>query len=73
MMITMEMDAAMAGQARQRLAAAGHAHHVSVMVGDATRFLHKIAGPFDLIFQDSDRQRYEQMLDRVVDLLRRLS
>jgi predicted O-methyltransferase YrrM len=70
MMITMEMDAVAAGQARERLGAAGHAHRVSVMVGDATRFLHKIAGPFDLIFQDSDRSRYDQMLDRLVDLLR---
>ena len=70
MMITMEMDAGVAGQARERLGAAGHEHRVSVMVGDATRFLHKIAGPFDLIFQDSDRQRYGQMLDRLVDLLR---
>ena len=40
------------------------------MVGDATRFLHKVAGPFDLIFQDSDKQLYEPMLDRLVDLLR---
>jgi predicted O-methyltransferase YrrM len=70
MMITMEMDAGSAGQARERLAAGGHGRQVSVMVGDATRFLHKIAGPFDLIFQDSDRQRYDQMLDRLVDLLR---
>lgn len=70
MMITMEIDPAAAGRARERLAASGHGERVSVMVGDATRFLHKIAGPFDLIFQDSDEQRYDQMLDRVTDLLR---
>jgi caffeoyl-CoA O-methyltransferase len=70
MMITMEIDPAAATRARERLAAAGHGERVSVMVGDATRFLHKIAGPFDLIYQDSDEQRYDQMLDRLVDLLR---
>jgi predicted O-methyltransferase YrrM len=70
MMITMEIDAATAGRARERVSAAGQGDRVSVMVGDATRFLHKIAGPFDLIFQDSDEQRYDQMLDRLVDLLR---
>lgn len=70
MMITMEIDAATAARARERLAAAGHAGQVSVMVGDATRFLHKIAGPFDLIFQDSDPTKYDQMLDRLVGLLR---
>lgn len=70
MMITMEIDAGVAGRARERLGAAGHEQRVSVMVGDATRFLHKIAGPFDLIFQDSDRQQHGQMFDRLVDLLR---
>ncbi len=41
-----------------------------MIVGDATRFLHKVAGPFDLIFQDSDKQLYEPMLDRLIELLR---
>lgn len=70
MMVTMEIDAGCAGRAREHLAVAGYSDRVTVMVGDATRFLHKIAGPFDLIFQDSDRARYDQMLDRLVDLLR---
>jgi predicted O-methyltransferase YrrM len=70
MMITMEIDAATAGRARERLAAAGHGDRVSVMVGDAARFLHKISGPFDLIFQDGNQQQYDQMLDRLVGLLR---
>jgi predicted O-methyltransferase YrrM len=69
-LITMEYDAARAARARDHFAAAGHAERISVIVGDATRFLHKIAGPFDLIFQDSDKQLYEPMLDRLVELLR---
>ncbi len=70
MMITMEIDVACAARAREHLSQGGHGERVSVMVGDATRFLHKIAGPFDLVFQDSDHTRYDQMLDRLVDLLR---
>jgi predicted O-methyltransferase YrrM len=70
MMITMEYDAARAVRARAHLAAAGFGDRVNVMVGDATRFLHKIAGPFDLIFQDSDKTLYEPMHDRLVALLR---
>ncbi len=70
MMITMEMDAGAAGRVREHLAATGYGNRVSVMVGDATRFLHKIAGPFDLIFQDSDPAKYDQVLDRLVGLLR---
>lgn len=70
MMISMEYDAARAARAREHLAAAGFSDRVSVMVGDASRFLHKVAGPFDLIFQDSDKTLYEPMLDRLVDMLR---
>lgn len=68
--ITIEYDAARAARARDHLAAAGCADRVSVIVGDATRFLHKVAGPFDLIFQDSDKQLYGPMVDRLLELLR---
>jgi predicted O-methyltransferase YrrM len=69
-LITMEYDAARAARARDHFAAAGYAGRVSVIVGDATRFLHKVSGPFDLIFQDSDKTLYEPMLDRLIELLR---
>ncbi len=69
-LITMEFDAARAARARDHFSAAGYADRVSVIVGDATRFLHKVSGPFDLIFQDSDKKLYEPMLDRLVGLLR---
>jgi predicted O-methyltransferase YrrM len=69
-LITMEYDAARAARAREHFAAAGYSDRISVIVGDATRFLHKVSGPFDLIFQDSDKQLYEPMLDRLVALLR---
>jgi len=69
-LITMEYDAGRADRARDHFAAAGYADRISVIVGDAMRFLHKIAGPFDMIFQDSDKKLYEPMLDRLVELLR---
>lgn len=69
-LITMERDSARATRARDHLSAAGCADRVSVIVGDAMRFLHKVAGPFDLVFQDSDKQHYEPMLDRLIALLR---
>jgi caffeoyl-CoA O-methyltransferase len=69
-LITMEYDAARAARARDHFAAAGYADKVSVIVGDALRFLHKVGGPFDLIFQDSDKKLYEPMLDRLLPLLR---
>jgi len=69
-LITMEYDAGRAARARDHFAAAGYADRISVIAGDATRFLHKVGGPFDLIFQDSDKKLYEPMLDRLVELLR---
>jgi predicted O-methyltransferase YrrM len=69
-LITMEYDAARAARARDNFAAAGFGDRISVIVGDATRFLHKVSGPFDLIFQDSDKKLYEPMLDRLIELLR---
>jgi predicted O-methyltransferase YrrM len=69
-LITMEYDAVRAARARDHFAAAGCADRISVIAGDATRFLHKVSGPFDLIFQDSDKKLYEPMLDRLIDLLR---
>ena len=69
-LITMEYDAIRAGRARDHFAAAGCADRISVIVGDAMRFLHKVGGPFDMIFQDSDKKLYEPMLDRLIELVR---
>ena len=69
-LFTMEIDADRAATARANVERAGVADKVSVIVGDASRFLHKVAGPFDLIFQDGSKQLYEPLLDRLVEHLR---
>jgi len=69
-LFTMESDEARARQARDNFARAGFADRVSVIVGDAQRMLAKVAGPFDLVFQDGDKKLYTPMLDRLADLLR---
>jgi caffeoyl-CoA O-methyltransferase len=69
-LITIELDPSRAEIARGNFARAGRSEQISVIVGDATRYLHKLAGPFDLIFQDSHKPLYEPMLDRLVALLR---
>jgi len=68
--ITMEVDESRAKTARENFARAGLADRVNVVVGDAQRMLHKIAGPFDVIFQDGDKKQYQPMLDVLVGLLR---
>jgi predicted O-methyltransferase YrrM len=70
MLLTMEMNAERARTAREHFARAGLASRTSVIVGDAQRMIAKVAGPFDLIFQDGDKLLYAPLLDRLVDLLR---
>jgi len=69
-LISLEIDPSRAASARANIERAGLATTISVIVGDASRFLHKVAGPFDLIFQDGDKALYEPLLDRLVDHLR---
>jgi predicted O-methyltransferase YrrM len=70
MLLTMESNADRAKIARENFARAGFADRVNVVVGDAQRMMVKVAGPFDLIFQDGDKAAYSPMLDRLVSLLR---
>jgi predicted O-methyltransferase YrrM len=70
MLLTVEKDQDRAMSARDNFARAGVADRVNVVVGDARRMLAKMSGPFDLVFQDGDKQQYGPLLDRLVDLLR---
>ena len=70
MLFTMEVNPERARVARDNFVRAGLANRVSVIVGDAQRMLAKVAGPFDLIFQDGDKRQYSPMLDRLAELLR---
>jgi predicted O-methyltransferase YrrM len=69
MLISLEIDAARAARARRNLDRAGLADRASVMIGDADRIVHKLAGPFDLIFNDGDKRQYPRLLDRLVERL----
>jgi caffeoyl-CoA O-methyltransferase len=70
MLLTMEQNQERARVARENFQRAGVADRVSVMVGDAALLVTKVAGPFDLIFQDGDKTLYSKLLDRLIDLLR---
>ena len=70
MLLTMESNQERARRARENFARAGLAARANVIVGDARRNLAKVAGPFDMIFQDGDKQLYSPMLDRLIALLR---
>lgn len=70
MLLTIERDPERARVAREHFARARLDNRISILVGDAQRMLAKVAGPFDLIFQDGDKAFYEPALNRLVELLR---
>lgn len=59
---TIERDPAHAAVARARIAAAGFGDRVEVLEGDAMAELPALAalGPFDLVFLDADKGRYDR-------------
>jgi predicted O-methyltransferase YrrM len=70
MLMTMEMNPERIRAARANFERAGLAERVSVIAGDAQRMIAKVAGPFDLIFQDGAKELYVPLLERTVELLR---
>jgi len=70
MLLTIELDESRAREARANFERAGVAGRVNVMIGDAARLVAKVAGPFDLIFQDGAKSPYSPLLERFVALLR---
>ena len=70
LLISLERDQTRAAMARGYLAEAGLDDRVNVMIGEADRYLHKLAGPFDLVFQDGDKQQYGPMLAKLAPLVR---
>lgn len=69
LLITMEPDAATAQHARQRFAAAGLGDRISVIIGEPVRFLHKLRGPFEVIYLNLPAEAAPPR-ERVLALLR---
>ena len=69
-LFSMEIEPRRAAMARTHLEAAGLGDRGHVIVGDAARMVHKVAGPFDVIFNAGDERQYAPLLDRLAALLR---
>lgn len=70
MLFTMEINRDRAAIARRNFERAGVADRTNILIGDSALLVAKVAGPFDLIFQDGAKGNYGRMLDRLVTLLR---
>jgi len=70
MLLTMEKDQDRAAVAKANFERAGVSDRVSILIGDAGLKIVKVAGPFDVIFQDGHKPLYNTLLDPLVRLLR---
>lgn len=70
LVFTVERDRARAAVARECFERAGVGDRVNVMLGEAARLVHKVAGPFDLVVLDADLGLRDLLHDRLVGLLR---
>jgi predicted O-methyltransferase YrrM len=68
--VTLESDPQMAARAQANCAAAGLGDRVEVRQGEALALMEGMAGPFDFIFLDIDKESYLPALDRSHRLLR---
>jgi predicted O-methyltransferase YrrM len=65
MLIVMEEDAVRAADVRSRLSSDGSSRQ-TVIGGDPRRMLHKLAGPFDVIFCNAAYLSLRPMLEKLL-------
>jgi predicted O-methyltransferase YrrM len=65
-----EYDRDDSDRSRDFLAGAGLAGKATFLVGDALQLVDSIAGPFDIVFIDVDKEQYPAALDKALPLLR---
>ena len=69
-LVTVEWNPDTAKTAAENLRKTGVADRVRILVGDARDILDDLDGPFDLVFNDIDKEGYPIVLPRVADLVR---
>ncbi len=63
-------DEALSKQARSHLSALGYTDMIHYLVGEAVQTLRETPGPFDLIFNDIDKEDYPNSLPVIAEKLR---
>lgn len=67
---TVEFDKRVAEQAKENFKNAGVADVIELKIGDAREIVPNLEGPYDLIFQDVDKQLYPYLFKDCVRLLK---
>jgi len=69
-LISIEREERLFRQAQKNVAAAGLSDVVELVLGDAQDVIETLEGPFDVIFQDSDKSLYPVLLEKCIGLTR---
>lgn len=67
---SIEYDRQFCDFTRKHLKAAGVDKCTQIMEGDASKIVKELKGPYDIIFQDSDKNLYPVMLDDCINLVK---
>ncbi len=67
--VTCEVDMDSAAVARRYFAQSPHGSKIDIRLGPALETMRTLAGPFDVIFIDADKQNYVNYYRRAMDLL----
>jgi predicted O-methyltransferase YrrM len=70
LVILTEQSAELAAEAESFLQRGGLADRVRIEVGDGLEIIDRIGGEFDIVFNDIDKERYPQVLERAAAALR---
>jgi predicted O-methyltransferase YrrM len=70
-LISVEYEKKFFEKTRKNLVKAGLSSYVELIHGDANEVIDELTGPFDIIFQDSDKDLYPVMLEKCIKLVRK--
>jgi predicted O-methyltransferase YrrM len=70
-LISVEYEKKFYDKTRENLTEAGLSSYVTLIHGDAGKVIQDLTGPFDVIFQDSDKDLYPVMLEKCIQLVRK--
>ncbi|KOF55841.1 MULTISPECIES: O-methyltransferase [Clostridium] len=67
-LISIEYDKGLYETTKKNVELAGLSNIVDLRLGDASKIINEVEGPFDIILQDSDKALYVPMLEKCIEL-----
>jgi predicted O-methyltransferase YrrM len=69
-LITIDINEELEDRVRKYFDDAGLASRIQYRIGDATKIVPTLEGPFDIVFIDADKENYSRYYDMVIDKVR---